>query len=203
MKKQMKFVLGGMAVLLSLAVAPGAFARPIDEDPIDLPVEEPIYEGPVDPGGEGGIPTLPPSGPFNPPPRPFPLFAPNLYVHGQLGSPLYQSCGQTAHAYLPFVYDMTRGTTLYPSGVVPAGSRIHFGFFTPAGQLVKTHLTQPARANCVVHHEPEAMSTADLVPGYYFVYASYWILTNNGFVATLAGYPISRAGDYVTVIRIQ
>jgi len=197
-QKRIPFILGGLAILLSLAAAPAAFPLPIDElEPIDQPGELPIDGGGGETGGGIGTPSVPP---FNPPVRPY-FFAPNLPLY-MIGFNWY-SCNQLPHVWVAFSNDVVQGTILYGTGVVAPGSRVNFGFYNPFGQLIKTHLTQPARSNCVVHHEPEVISTSDLAPGYYFVYASYTGLSINGVWGTSAGYPLNHVGDYVTVIRVR
>jgi hypothetical protein len=214
MQKRIPLGVAGLALLLSLVTAPGAHATP-DQSAIDLPGENPgfdpggsVGEGGGGLGGETGstgggtpAPTVPP---FNPPFRPL-VFDPNLTLYAEMTDHRSgQSCGQVPHVYLAFSNDVTPGTPLYAAGVVVAGSRINFGFYTPMGQLVMTHLTQPAHSNCVVYHEPEVVNTAALAPGYYFVYASYWTLsTTGGTYETSYGAPVGKRGAYVTVIRIQ
>ena len=75
-------------------------------------------------------------------------------------------------------------------------------FYDVNGQLVKTHATQRARDNCVIHHEPEAISTWDLAPGYYYIYASYWSLVNYGYESTY-GWPTGIVGRKIATIRIR
>ncbi len=212
LKKRIPVLLGGLAVLLALATAPAVRAMPdegfIPDQPNDpiAPFEpiNPIDEGGGGGGGIGGGGTpAPPPAPFNPPPRPY-FYAPNLTLYGQMSSTGYQHCGQVAHAYVAFSNDVFQGTPLYPSGVVNAGSRINFGFYDVAGNLVKLHLTQPARSNCVVHHEPEVIYNWDLAPGYYYVYASYWGLsTTGGVYDSLDGWPVGHVGVFITALRIQ
>jgi hypothetical protein len=49
-----------------------------------------------------------------------------------------------------------------------------FEFVNPdTGQLVRRHITNPSRRNCVVHHEPEAIDTRNLPTGRLDVYATY------------------------------
>lgn len=198
MQKRISFLLVGLAVLLSLTATPGAFARSMP--PETEPGEPPIDDG----GGEGGggiyTPSVPP---FNPPPRPF-LFASDLTLYGQINHPGYQSCNQVAHVWVGGGSDVTQGTTLYGTGVVVPNSLVYFGFYNAAGTLVKTHLTQAARSNCVVHYEPEAIGTWDLAPGYYYIYASYWGLSPwNSTFDTLAGYPLGHVGVYISPLRIR
>ena len=149
-------------------------------------------------GGEGG------GGEFNPGPPPY-YSAPNLYVYYQYNHGRWQSCNQVAHVWVAGGSDVTRGTTLYGAGVAVPNSRVHFGFYNPAGTLVKTHLSQEVRSNCVLHHEPEAISTWDLAPGYYYIYASYWglspYLDPNYF--DFSGYATSRQGSYISPLRIR
>jgi hypothetical protein len=176
-------------------------------------------EEPVDPGnpGDPGDPLDPGSGgggtgggttpdPFAPPPRPL-LFAPDLaIVPGGAGYGLY-SCGQITHPvwglYSGWSQDITRGTTIYFSGVVVPYSRVNWGIYDQYGNQVKTHLTQPSRENCVVHHEPEGVSTWDLAPGYYYLYASYTGLQYYYGVESATGYPVGIQGKFVQALRIR
>jgi hypothetical protein len=164
----------------------------------------PVCEVDCPPGGGGGggggqIP------PFTPPPRPY-ITAPNVPLYAEGVDPLeIYECEQVPHVWVSFSNDVTRGTTLYPTGVVVEDTKASFGFYNPAGQLVKTHVTNPARDNCVIHHEPEAFSTSDLAPGYYFVYASYWSMSPYRIAPPdySGGYAVSHVGRYVTVIRVR
>jgi hypothetical protein len=156
-----------------------------------------------DGGGGGGA-----APPVNPPPPPFifqaPLTQVPLQVEGADPTAWY-SCRQLAHVWVGPSDDVTQGTTLYPTGVVVPGTKASFAFYNPAGQLVASHITKPARDNCVIHHEPEAMSTAGLTPGYYFVYASYWSMSPSGVVPpdSFNGFAASYIARYIMVIRIR
>jgi hypothetical protein len=127
-------------------------------------------------------------------------------MEGVMGGTWYE-CGQVTHVFWSlgstWSEDITRGTTLYVTGVVVPRTRINWGFYNAAGQRVKTHLTQPARDNCVVHHEPEAVSTWDLTPGYYYLYASYNGLEYYYGVESSFGYAMGYVGKYVGVLRIR
>jgi len=160
---------------------------------------EPIDDG----GGEGGGGTYTPPPPFNPPPPPY-YTAPNLPAYYTYNDG-WQSCNQVAHVWVGGGSDVTRGTTLYGAGVSVPTSRVHFGFYDAAGTLVKTHVSQEVRSNCVLHHEPEAISTWDLAPGYYYIYASYWGLspTLNPIYFDLYGYGTYRQGAYISPLRIR
>jgi len=69
---------------------------------------------------------------------------------------------------------VAQGSTIYFTGIVDRDTKVNFHVYNAAGQLVMTHLTQPAHDNCVVYHEPEARSTWGLPRGDYYVFASYW-----------------------------
>jgi hypothetical protein len=148
-------------------------------------------------GGGGGGTTIPP---FDPPPSPVSGVSVPLDYNFNTGQPA--DCLQNPHAWVAFNLDVVQGTTLYPTGVVVPHSRANFYFYNSAGQLVKTHLTQPAHDNCVIYHEPEAMSTWDMPPGYYYIYASFWTLPyyNSG---VWTGYPVGLTYGYIAVMRIR
>jgi hypothetical protein len=86
------------------------------------------------------------------------------------------TCQQYTH---PYVYTgtasstFTRGAIIYPTGVVKRGTRVQFYFYDAGGALIATHLTAPARSNCVINHEPEAMSTVSFPLGAVSVVATY------------------------------
>ncbi len=93
----------------------------------------------------------------------------------QLYSQGTTTCGQASHAYVysPGGTTLQRGATVYPIGVVRRSTPILFRFYDSAGNQVATHQTQPARSNCVVHHEPEAFSTWSLPYGTIHTTATY------------------------------
>ena len=113
-----------------------------------------------------------------------------------------QSCNQIAHVKIAFTNDLYAGGILYVAGVVVRGAYSNVYFYDVNGNLVKTHATQRARDNCVIHHEPEAISTYGMAPGYYYVYASYWSLTNYGYESTY-GWPTGIVGRKIATIRIR
>jgi len=169
--------------------------RPIDEQPcIDIdcnPEPDPCAYGCYEP------PTIPP---FDPPPAPFDRAEVPL-IYGGFGWQT-QSCNQIAHVKIAFSNDVVRGTTLYVGGVVVKGAYSNVYFYDVNGNLVKTHATQRAHDNCVIYHEPETISTWDLNPGYYYVYASYWSLANYGYESTY-GSPTGIVGRKIATIRIR
>ncbi|HEX8362371.1 MAG TPA: hypothetical protein VF613_19790 [Longimicrobium sp.] len=194
---------------LSSAALLGACDRGITEsrsaEDVEIRVNLPPPDDPGDGGGGGGGGGTAVE-PFNPPPRPY-FQAPNLptYSGGVIGT-LY-SCGQVTHAFWglgsTFNNDITVGTTIYVSGIVVPGTQMNWGIYDRFGNQVMTHLTQPARSNCVVHHEPEAISTSSMAPGYYYLYASYNGLTNYTPQQTSAGYTTPFGGTYVGVFRLR
>lgn len=158
-----------------------------------------------DGGGEsGGGEAVPP---FQPPNRPFPT-ALDLPIDATGADPItLHHCEQGAHVGIAFSSDVPRGTILFGWGVTVPGTKAIFGIYTPFGQRVKTHVTNVSHDNCVIHHEPETITTADLAPGYYFVYASFWKLSPNGVdtpgVLWHDGFAISTRGQFVTALRVQ
>ena len=63
----------------------------------------------------------------------------------------------------------------------------------------------PAHSNCVIYQEPEAMSTWDMAPGYYYVYANFWTLPypiQNG-QEPVQGYPTEHGTVFVTAMRVR
>ncbi|MGI8666070.1 MAG: hypothetical protein ACR2N4_08570 [Jatrophihabitans sp.] len=71
-----------------------------------------------------------------------------------------------------------RGTPIALVGITAPGSTANFGVYTSASTLVKTHSTQPSQSNCVINEGSEYIDTSDLAPGYYYVWGSYWSLTD-------------------------
>jgi hypothetical protein len=172
---------------------------------IDQPIDPGDGGGTIDPGtgGGGGTTTPPPAvAPFAPPPPPF-IFASGLplYFSGPGGVQL--QCGQVTHAFWGFSNDVTQGTPIYVTGVVVPSSRMNWGIYNQSGQLVKTHLTQPAHSNCVVYHEPEAVATYDMAPGYYYLYASYMGLSNFPPFESSFGYILGIQGKYIGALRVR
>lgn len=84
-------------------------------------------------------------------------------------------CNQASHARVNGGNNLTltQGSTVYLTGVVRKYSRITFNFYDANGNWVAQHVTQPARDNCVVHHEPEWFSTWRLPVGTNRVDATY------------------------------
>lgn len=94
------------------------------------------------------------------------------------------TCNQYSHAWVGGAQTTIMvGTTIYPTGVVRRNTPIYFNFVPRTGGPSYQHTTYPSRDNCVVHHEPEARSTAGWQPGLYDIYASYtewetdWVVT--------------------------
>lgn len=181
-------------ILYSTALFYCGELEPIDPiDPID----------PVDPGtgggGGGGGTTVPP---FSPPPQPF-FYASDLPIYWGGAGGYWYSCNQITHPIWGFSNDVVAGTYIYFSGIVIPGTRMNWGVYNQYGQRVATHLTQPARSNCVVHHEPEAFNTGQLAPGYYYLYTSYMGISQSGGWETSGGYAVGIQGRYVTAIRVR
>ncbi|HEU4454340.1 MAG TPA: hypothetical protein VFR81_14830 [Longimicrobium sp.] len=185
---------------------------------MDEPGDVPIYqlpggiEGgePIDGdgggGGGGGGGTVPPPDPFAPPPPPLFVWDPMPSATPMFNPSGVYSCGQVTHPFWglgngTWSNDITRGTTLYVSGIVVPGTQMGWGIYNTSGYLVKGHGTQPARSNCVVHHESEALSTWDLEPGYYHVFAAYYGVTNGG-VESSSG-TAQHYSRYVGPLRIR
>lgn len=160
-----------------------------------------------DPGDGGGIgdpsPPPPPPAPYDPPPSPVSGVDVPIDYYG-ISNPLPSShCLQNTVLYLATGNDVQQGTPLYPAGIVVKNTKAKFYFFNEAGQLVKIHLTQPARDNCVIHQEPEAMSTWDMPPGYYYVYANWWTLAYPYGNGGITGWPIEHGTTFITALRIR
>lgn len=68
---------------------------------------------------------------------------------------------------------LQQGATVYLTGVVKRYTPILFQFYDASGNWITSHQTQPARSNCVVHHEPEWFSTWRLPAGAVRVTATY------------------------------
>jgi hypothetical protein len=98
------------------------------------------------------------------------------------------TCNQTSHAWVYGAqYPIQAGAIIYPTGVVRKNTSIHFNFVPQAGGGSYQHTTQPSRDNCVVHHEPEARSTAYWAPGVYDIYATYTEWETDGVVTKHVG----------------
>jgi hypothetical protein len=80
-----------------------------------------------------------------------------------------------------------QGTIVHLTGVVRAFSRIRFEFRDGAGNLVADHVTDFARSNCVVHHEPEWFDTRRLPVGTIHVTATYARWEDDGLVSGEVG----------------
>jgi hypothetical protein len=94
------------------------------------------------------------------------------------------TCNQYSHAWVGGTQTaIVVGTIIYPTGVVRRNTSSYFNFVSRTGGPSYQHMTYAARDNCVVHHEPEARSTAGWQPGLYDIYATYtewetdWVVT--------------------------
>lgn len=156
-----------------------------------------------DDGGGGGGGAIPP---FQPPPAPFPIARDLPFDTTGVVPGSQHTCGQNPHVGIAFANDVQQGTTLFGFGVTSPGTKAVIGIYTPAGGLIKVHTTNASGSNCVIAHEPETISTADLMPGYYFVYASFYRLTPNGIDTTIdyaSGIPTATRGKLITALRIR
>lgn len=167
-----------------------------------------------DPGGGGTPPPPPPPPPFSPPPMAPPQeFLPGQPAHGLIGA----VCNQYPHAFTGFSNDLSRGTTLYLSGIVAPNTVAVYGFFYPSGQLADIEATNLSKSNCVIHHDENPYDTNRLAPGYYSVYAHYIGLGQYGaphcyfpfgpppgfnYYVRTSGYQCGIT-TYVTTIRIR
>ena len=150
-------------------------------------------------GGGGGGGT---TDPFDPPPAPQGINVP-VTSDGATYPLQEKSCKQVPHLYVVGSSTaMAQGTTIYPAGVVVPGTRANFYIYNAAGQLVKTHLTALATSNCVILQEPEAVSTWDLPPGYYYVYGNFYTLQYPDNYGGVFGYALEHGTLLVTVFRI-
>jgi hypothetical protein len=208
-----RLILGAL-VAFSLSACADAVVQPQIAEEVQArsmiePIDGPIIDQPVDPDPcvdcnpdpcANGCYTPEPIPPFDPPAAPY-RTADVPLIYGGFNWQ-YQSCNQIPHVGIAFSNDVTRGTTLYVGGVVVKGAYSNVYFYDVNGNLVKTHATARAHDNCVIYHEPEAISTWDLNPGYYYVYASYWSLTNGGYESTY-GYPTGIVGRLIATIRVR
>ncbi|HEX6041585.1 hypothetical protein [Longimicrobium sp.] len=140
--------------------------------------------------------------PYAPPPQPFD-YDTSLPIYWGGSSSTWYSCGQTTKAFWGYSKDVTWGTTIYLSGITVPGTRVNWRIYDANGQLQISHLSQPSRSNCVVHHEPEGVSTWGLVPGYYYLYASYMGLQGAYGVDSASGYPVGVQGKYIGALRVR
>lgn len=84
------------------------------------------------------------------------------------------TCNQYSHVWVHGAPGpLTAGATIFPTGVVRRLTPASFQFVHQSGWPVYYHTTQTSRSNCVIHHEPEARSTAGWLPGRYTIVASY------------------------------
>lgn len=105
------------------------------------------------------------------------------------------TCNQNSHAWVYGAqYPVTVGAIIYPIGVVRRYTPIYFSFVSQTGGPTYQHTTHTARENCVVHHEPEARSTAGWVPGRYDIYATYTEWETDQVVTKLVGLLDLRSG---------
>jgi len=199
----------GLTVLAAAAVLAACKDQPMQPRSPGSISELAMYDQPIDDGGDpatggdtGGGTTTTTTPPWNPPPPPF-FIAPEPPVNFSGFDNIWHHCEQVPHVGIAFSNDVTQGTILYAWGVSVPGSHANFAFYNQFGQLVKSHGTQSTRDNCVIHHEPEEISTSDMAPGYYYVYASYWSLSPFGNVDNVEGYPFAHQGKYITTIRIR
>lgn len=190
----------GLFACLSLAACDGSAGNPVS-GPSGPPVYNVPPPGDDDGGGGGGGGGGEPIPPFSPPPQPF-IFASDLTTPAPPGGGIYH-CEQIPHAFWGFSNDVVQGTIIYLTGVVVKNTPMHWGIYNQAGQLVREHWTQNSRDNCVVHHEPEGVSTAGLAPGYYYLYASYVKIVNDYGQDTYTGYAQSTTGKYVGPLRVR
>lgn len=104
---------------------------------------------------------------------------PVLGYSGSLGD---HSCNQIPHLFYvnnqPDYRIVPRGTPIALVGITSPGSVANFGLYTNASVLVKSHQTQPSGGNCVIDQGAEYVDTSDLAPGYYYLWGSYWSLTD-------------------------
>jgi hypothetical protein len=190
--------------------APAADGLPRTMESEDPSFENPRMLEPVDGevggggGGDGGGGSGGGTDPFNPPPEPFYQQGYPSY-HGSWDPSKLYSCGQATHAFWglgsTWSNDITRGTTIYVSGIVIPGTFMYWVIYNQYGQRVVFHQTQPARSNCVVHHEDEAISTSNWAPGYYYVHTVYSGLENGGVESSFGhGKTYSK---YVGPLRVR
>lgn len=99
------------------------------------------------------------------------------------------SCNQESHAWVHGAQGpIWAGTVIYPTGVVRKNTTVRFDFLPQAaGGPSYQHTTRVSRDNCVVHHEPEARSTAGWVPGRYNIYATYTEWETDALVTKAVG----------------
>lgn len=161
----------------------------------------PVDDGSGGGGYEGGGGSPAPTEPI--PGQPLGFFPHVPIWEGGVYQAQSYRCNQDLHVRVAFSNDVVRGTYLYPTGVVVPSSKANFHIYNQNFQLVKTHLTHYSHDNCVIQHEDEAMSTADLAPGIYYVYASYWYLTDTSLIPYRTGYPSEAMNRYVTTLRIR
>jgi hypothetical protein len=185
-----KWIMASVLTVVSIALLTACGTVSTPAEPKDVTTQN----CPPDPeagcgGGGGDIPSEPLA------PLPFPAFInqPNL---GQIPvqNALY-TCGQPIHLWVAFNTEVPIGTSIYPTGVVVPNSGATFYWVDVKGRVVARHVTQPSRANCVIHHEPESMSTSGFRPGLYAVYASYWGIIPSGLL------PIAVVGRFIQLQR--
>ncbi len=189
--------------------------EPISQSVANTDLLDPGCGGdPGDGGGGGPGENPPPPPPFSPPLMSYP----QQLLPAILTNPFaYAQCRQFPHAFVAFSNDVQQGATLYLSGIVAPNTFAVFGFYNQFGQLAKVKMTNDSKSNCVIHHDENPVSTSDLAPGYYSVFASYNTLSppgalpifggsfppNFNYIVTVNGYQNSVSMRYVTTIRIR
>lgn len=94
------------------------------------------------------------------------------------------ACGSASNAWVRTDSTTLRqGSIVHLTGVVRAFSRVLFEFRDANGTLVADHVTDFARSNCVVHHEPEWFDTRRLPVGTVRVTATYARWEDNALVS--------------------
>jgi hypothetical protein len=186
-----------MIVSVALFTACGNVAAPSQTKDLTTQNCPPDAESGCGGGGGGGEEV--PGASLAPFPFPPYITQPNL-GNLPIQNAIYQ-CGQPVHVWVAFDAEVSIGTAIYPTGVVVPNSGATFYWVDTSGRIVASHTTQAARANCVIHHEPEAMNTSSFRPGLYAVYVSYWgigISGNGSF-----GLPIAVIGRFIQLQRFR
>ncbi len=92
------------------------------------------------------------------------------------------NCGNYTTTWIrtgsPYNNEMVHGQIIWFTGIVLPGTTAAFTVRDEQGNVRMTHVTQRARSNCVIHHEPEARTTYELTPGVYNVYSSFYLPVN-------------------------
>jgi hypothetical protein len=195
-----KWIMASVWMIVSgaLLTACGAGVTPVQTKDLVTQNCPPDEESGCGGGGGGGGEEVPSASVA---PFPFPPYITKPNLGNMPVQNLIYQCGQPVHLWVAFNAEVSIGTPIYPTGIVVPNSGATFYWVDTSGAVVASHTTQAARANCVIHHEPESMNTSGFRPGLYAVYASYWGIGTSGNGSF--GLPIAAVGRFIQLQRFR